>query len=76
MLVLSTDEMIFEPYTWKSSVDELLVHCEKYASYIHEDILQEAKNNQDSQILALSTCSYEFDNARTIVLALMEPSEL
>ena len=39
-----------------------------------EDTIQRVQGKEDVQILALTTCSYEFTDARTVILAIMEAS--
>ena len=45
--------------------------------YIHEDVLTELEESEEPfRILCLSTCSYEFTDARTIVLTVLRPYSL
>ena len=73
LLISASDKMIFETEKWKSDAGNLLEYIEKNALYLDNDVLETAKKTKDVQVLALSTCSYEFEDARTIVLAIMEP---
>ncbi|WP_366032769.1 class B sortase [Clostridium sp.] len=72
LLESASEDMIYERVQRNADINSLHNYVEKHAIYIHKDTFEEAKNNEDKQILALTTCSSEFTNARTIVLAVME----
>ena len=73
MLVDSRDEVIFEPQKWETNAATVLNYAEQNALHINKDLIKKLKQTNNLQILSLSTCSYEYDDARTIVLAVMEP---
>ena len=73
LLVSAADEMIFEPGTVQVDIKALLDYAEENALHLNSDVLERARQNENLQILALSTCSSEFTDARTIVLTVMEP---
>lgn len=73
MLVSASDDHIFEPDRTRGAITGLLDYIEKESMFIHEDVLQQARETEDLQILALSTCSSEFTDARTIVITVMKP---
>ena len=73
MLVGASDEYIFEPQSTQYHIDGLLRYAEKNSLFVNEDVLTRARETKDVQILALSTCSTEYTDARTIVLAVMDP---
>ena len=73
MLVSASDEYIFEPDHTRNAITELLDYVEKNSMYLHEEVLQQARATSDLQLLALSTCSSEFTDARTIVITVMTP---
>lgn len=73
MLVPATDDVIFRPDRTSGDPDILFDYCEQNAMYIHRDTADAARAEEDVKILALSTCSSEFTDARTIVLAVMQP---
>lgn len=75
LLVNASEDNIFEPTIWRdSNISSLLNFMENNAVNLHADVLAELRASEEPiQILALSTCSYEFTDARTIVLAAMEP---
>ena len=74
MLVSASDKYIFEPNHTRGVITELLDYVEKNSMYLHEDVLQQVRESKNLKILALSTCSSEFTDARTIVLAVMIPA--
>ena len=54
------------------TVDDL--NAEKSAKYIHQDTMKKIGTSKDfSQILAMSTCSSDYTDARTVILAVMKP---
>lgn len=73
MLVGAAEDNIFEPTAWKDhNISRFLKWVRKNALHIHEDILTELENAEEPfRILSLSTCSYEYTDARTIVLAVL-----
>lgn len=75
LLVPASEDHIFEPDTWQdSNISRLLEFVENNALNLHDEIMRELKAAEDPlKILALSTCSYEYTDARTIVLTWMKP---
>lgn len=75
LLVNASEDNIFEPTFWQdSNIAKLLDFTEDNAMNLHADVLAELRASEGPiQLLALSTCSYEFTDARTIVLAVMKP---
>lgn len=75
MLVDASDDYIFEPHRWQdSNISNLLDYVEQNSLHVHDSLLTGLRESQEPiQILALSTCSYEFSDARTIVLTAMVP---
>lgn len=75
LLVPASEDHIFEPATWQdSNISRLLEFVENNALNLHDEIMRELKAAEDPfKILALSTCSYEYTDARTIVLTWMKP---
>ena len=74
ILTNSSDDMIFNPDRYKGGLSGLIKYAENNALYLHEEMTEDLKQraDQDLQILSLTTCSSEFTDARTIVLAVME----
>lgn len=75
LLVPASEDNIFEPTIWQdSNISRFLEFVESNALNLHDEILAELKAAEKPfQILALSTCSYEYTDARTIVLTWMKP---
>lgn len=75
MLVGADEDNVFEPTRWKdSNRSRLLQWIREDSMYIHDDVLTELENSKESfQILCLSTCAYEFTDARTILMTVMRP---
>lgn len=76
ILVNASDEAIFDPTGWQSDIEGLLRFANEKSLFIDEATLKKAQtNNGEAQILALTTCSYEFTDARTVLLAYMNQKE-
>lgn len=81
ILTNSSDTRMFNPNSWISFKEEqILDSLENEAILINEAGLNAVKtkleNGENVQILALSTCSSEFTEARTILLTLMDPDNV
>lgn len=76
LIVQATDEMIFNLDNHKDGLSELIKYAQTNALYIRSEMTEALSQTADSglQILSLTTCSAEFTDARTIILAVMEPS--
>lgn len=75
LLVGASEDNIFEPNRWKdNNIQRFLKWVREKSMYINEDVLSELETTKETfRILALSTCSYEFTDARTIVLTVLRP---
>lgn len=73
LLLPASDDSVFSPMQWQDNIDGLLDYAEVHAMYLHEDTLSLARQQENAQILALTTCSSEFTDARTIILTMMDP---
>lgn len=73
LLVPASDEMIFEPDLLQGDIASLLDYAQTESLYCHPDTLEAVRQTENAQILALTTCASEFTDARTIILAVMEP---
>lgn len=73
MPTYSGDDNIFEPSRWNEDAAGLLVHVERNAIQIDRGLLFEARTNPSVQILALTTCSSESEDARMVVVCIMKP---
>lgn len=72
LLVPASEEAIFEPGQWKENPAGLVSFVREQALHLHEETLDALCGTPDAQILAMSTCSAEFTDARTILLAWMK----
>lgn len=74
LLVTASDNYIFEPQHWQTDdIDELLAYVKENAVFLDQETTEALRNSHRPQLLALSTCSAEYTNARTILLAAMVP---
>lgn len=74
MLVTASEDAIFDPQQYQDDINSLLDFVEQNVLYYDADTVAELRQTDgSSQILALSTCSSEFTDARTIILTVMKP---
>ena len=74
MLVEASEEAIFDPHEYEADINKLLELTGQSAMYYDADKVAKLRETSgENQILLLSTCSAEFTDARTIVLAEMKP---
>ncbi|SDF31336.1 sortase B [Marvinbryantia formatexigens] len=74
MLVTASENAIFDPQQYQDDINSLLDFVEQNALYYDADTVAGLRQTDgSSQILALSTCSSEFTDARTIILTVMKP---
>lgn len=71
MVTKASDENIFDPDAVQDAIPALLDYAREKALYLREDAAVLAEKT--GKIIALSTCSSEYTDARTIVLAAMQP---
>ena len=75
LLVPASESAIFQPQRWDSDLQGLYTFAQENALNLNTETLAAMKAaGDDAQVLALSTCSTEFTDARTILLAWMLPS--
>lgn len=75
MQIPASEKAIFDPQEYTGeSIGSLLDFAEKNSMYYDSDVISKMVNSKDLiQIMGLSTCSSEFTDARTVVLAVMQP---
>lgn len=73
MLVPAAEGMIFDTQMRQTDIGGLLDFAEAEAVHLRPDTVEAARGAESPQIIALSTCSSEYTDARTIVLAYMTP---
>lgn len=71
----ASEDRIFDPSTWRYNIKGLIDFAEKESINLRADTLKLIKDQlahgKKVKILALTTCSSDFTDARTIVLTLM-----
>lgn len=75
LTVRASDPMIFEPDRWKEDLTELLDFLQEHQMFVKESVLAAVKNAENPQLLVMTTCSSEFTDARTVVVADMMPKQ-
>ena len=73
LLVDSGEDDIFNVEQWETDIDGLLSFVESGNLHLRSETITELRQEEDPKVLALSTCSTEFTDARTILLARMKP---
>ena len=72
--VLASEDAIFDPELWQNDIDELMQFTEDNALYLNRAVFDElSTSNGSPKILALTTCTSDFTDVRTAVLARMVP---
>lgn len=72
LVVPANEAEIFNPSLWQDSIEDLFDYAEEEGLYLNNETLEEIRSlGQDVRILALTTCSYEFTDARTVILSLI-----
>lgn len=72
LIVPSSEERIFNPERWQGKIDDLIQFANNNALYLNQKGINMTLD-ANQQILALTTCSSEFTDARTVILAVMKP---
>lgn len=72
LIVPSNEAEIFNTTLWQDDIDRLLDYAEKSALYLNLDTMKGIRAMDNLQVLAFTTCSNEFTDARTVILAVME----
>lgn len=75
LIVKSGDPVIFAPYEWADRLSSNLQYISDNAEFLNQDVFSQVQASENPQILALSTCSNEFTDARTVLLTLMTPKQ-
>ena len=73
LLIDAGEDAIFDPEQWQTDIDGLLSYAKDNSLHLREETINKLEQMDKPQVLALSTCSTEFTDARTIILAVMEP---
>lgn len=76
LLVPASEDAIFEVERWDDDLSGLYQFAEDNALHTHPDTIRAMREAGDGvQVLAMSTCSTEFTDARTVLLAWMKTPE-
>lgn len=73
LLVPSGEDNIFDPELWQTDIDGVVSFAKSNNLHLREETVARIEQMESPKLLALSTCSTEFTDARTIILAVMEP---
>lgn len=73
LLTGAGEDEIFDPEKWQTDIDGLLSFVEANSLHLRNELLEELRQMDNGKVLAMSTCSTDFTDARTIILAVMEP---
>ena len=75
MLTSASEDRIFDPLTWEDGVEGLLQYAAAEAMHADAEAIAQllacVRSGEAVPVLAFTTCSSEFTDARTIVLAAM-----
>lgn len=71
LVVGAGEDRIFDVDLWQDDIQELLDFVRTDSLFVREDWLSKLEAMDNPRILACSTCSSEFTDARTIILAAM-----
>ncbi len=72
LLVKAGESSIFNPDRWQTDIDGLIKYAKANSLYLREETTDKLEQSDSQKVIAFSTCSTEFTDARTIVLAVME----
>lgn len=75
MVTEAGNEKIFDPEYAGTHMEELFALVKSDSLHISQSLYAQVIQEKTVQILAFSTCSSEFTDARTIILAVMEPNQ-
>ena len=72
LLADAGEDTIFDPEQWTTDINGLVSFVKENSMYLREDTIEKLEQMENPKVLALTTCSTEFTDARTIILAVME----
>lgn len=73
LLTEAGEVSIFDPEQWQTHIQGLLSYARDNSLHVRPERIDALEQEEEPKVLALSTCSSEFTDARTIILAAMEP---
>ena len=73
LTVTASDDRIFDPTSWQAgNRGQLASYVRENALHVRSDVLDSLSGEASPQVLALCTCSSDYTEARTVVLATMK----
>ncbi len=75
LIVPASEDAVFQVERWRESAAGLLDFAAGNALHLNREALEEARRT-GARVLSLSTCAADFTDARTVLLAAMEPDAL
>lgn len=69
----ASEHSIYDVYRWQTDINGLIDYVSENAMYVHQETIDRLLGLDNPQVLAMSTCSSEYTDARTIILAAMVP---
>lgn len=74
LVVASSEDIIFDTELAQDDIDSLLAFVEQNALHLRTETMEAIREKDiKQQILALSTCSSEYTDARTVIITVMKP---
>ena len=67
----ASEDFIFNPAYASAHIPEMLEYAEKHAEQIDTEIFEQVKAMEKRRILALTTCSEDYTDSRTVLITLM-----
>ena len=67
----SAENLVFHPRYASAHVPEMLDYAEKHAEQIDEELLAQVREMENPQFLALTTCSADYSDLRTVLITIM-----
>ena len=67
----AAEDLVFHPEYASAHVREMLDYAENHAEQIDEELLAQVKEMENPQILALTTCSADYSDSRTVLITWM-----
>ena len=73
IVVSASDDLIYQPLQWQAdNVPAMLDRLQADALCVDQAAMDDLRTAQDPKVLCMSTCSSDYTDARTVVLAAMQ----
>ena len=73
LLAPAGEDRIFDPTRSQTNINKLMSYVQNNAMYIRQDVMDQLSGEEPPRVLSCTTCSSEYTDARTILLAIMVP---